>query len=66
MIYKVGQTGIGFKVPDRLLEETRAIPAGTEVIVYIGRKLDRESIGIYQYELRSIKTKEGMEIGSFQ
>jgi hypothetical protein len=53
-VQKTAHQGIGFETPDELKKKVAAIPAGTKVQVYIGRRLDRESVGVYHYELRDI------------
>jgi hypothetical protein len=53
-IQKSAHRGIGFETPNELKSKLAAIPAGTRVQAYIGRRLDRESIGVYHYELREI------------
>ena len=57
IIHKEKGTGTGFIVPEALKAELAGIPDGTEVEAYIGKRLDRESIGIYHYELRRIRKK---------
>ena len=57
-IQKDSHTGVGFEVPALLRNTIEKIPDGTEVIGYIGKRLDRESIGIYHNELRNIQRKD--------
>ena len=49
--------GIGFLVPESLQEEIAQIPSGSEVEAYLGKRLDRESIGYYHNEIRRIQIK---------
>lgn len=49
--------GIGFLVPESLIEVIAQIPSGSEVEAYLGKRLDRDSIGYYHNEIRSIKIK---------
>lgn len=56
-IMKPDGYGIGFVTPDALKEEIASIPEGTEVEAYIGKRLDRDTIGYYHNEIRSIAVK---------
>lgn len=56
-VLKAKGTGIGFIVPEALKEAVASIPDGSEVEVYIGKRLSRESIGTYHNELRRIIRK---------
>ena len=57
LVLRDRHSGVGFEVPDRLRGAIAAIPDGTEVIVYIGRRLGSESVGVYHNELRRIERK---------
>lgn len=56
-IVKPGGYGIGFVIPDALKADISSIPEGTEVEAYIGKRLDRDTIGYYHNEIRSIAVK---------
>ncbi|WP_309380095.1 hypothetical protein [Cerasicoccus frondis] len=51
--------GVGFLVPDELVDKVYSIEEQSTVEVEIGMQLDRETIGVYHYELRAIRVMSG-------
>ena len=57
IVVKDQKPSTGFLVPESLKDAIYGMPDGSEVEIYVGKRLDRESVGIYHHELRSIKKK---------